>query len=309
VALQLKSTPYDMEYRLRHRDGHWIWIHDCALSAYERDGVVHFAGVLIDVTERKQTELEVQQQRQLLTHLTRVATLGELSGALAHELSQPLTSILTNAHAALQFLARDPANLAEVRDILKDIVDENRRAGDFIHRLRALLRKGETPRQPLDLNDVTGDALRLLRSELIAQGVAVTTDMTPELPKVDGDPVALQQVLLNLMVNACDAMRLERPLERRISITTSLDGDGVRVTIADRGAGLPAENSERVFEPFFTTKVHGLGLGLVICQSIVAAHGGHLSAANNPDRGATFWFTLPARNGATPPDGRAIDPA
>jgi PAS domain S-box-containing protein len=307
AALQLKSTPYDMEYRLRHRDGHWIWIHDCALSAYERDGVVHFAGVLIDVTERKQTELEVQQQRQLLTHLTRVATLGELSGALAHELSQPLTSILTNAHAALQFLAREPANLAEVRDILKDIVDENRRAGDFIHRLRALLRKGETPRQPLDLNDVTGDALRLLRSELIAQGVAVTTDMAPALPKVHGDPVALQQVLLNLMVNACDAMRLERPLERRMSIHTALDGDGVRVTIADRGAGLPAENSERVFEPFFTTKVHGLGLGLGICRSIVAAHGGHLSAANNPDRGATFWFTLPARNGDTPHDARALD--
>jgi PAS domain S-box-containing protein len=299
-ALELKSVPFDIEYRLRHRNGHWIWIHDCALSAYERDGVIYFAGLLIDITTRKQAELEVQHQRQLLTHLTRVATLGELSGALAHELSQPLTSILTNAQAALQFLNREPLDLAEVQDILSDIVDEDRRAGEFISRLRALLRRGETPRQPLDVNEVATDVLRLLHSELIATGVAVTTQMMPGLPMVHGDPVALQQVLLNLIVNACDAMRLEDPLERRIAITTSLNADGaVRVAIADRGSGLP-DSSERVFEPFFTTKVHGLGLGLVICQSIVAAHGGHMSATNNPDRGATFWFTLPARNGADP---------
>ncbi len=303
-ALKSKWAPHDMDYRLRHRDGHWMWIHDFAMSAYEVDGVVYFAGVLIDITTRKQAELEVQQQRQLLMHLTRVATLGELSGALAHELSQPLTSILTNAQAALHFLADEPANLAEVRDILNDIVDADRRAGEFIRRLRALLRGGETPRQPLDVNEVTSDVLRLLHSELVARGVAVTSQLAPALPRVNGDPVALQQVLLNLIVNACDAMRLDAPPERRIAISTSRDGDGaVRVAIADRGAGLPAEGIERVFEPFFTTKVQGLGLGLVICQSIVTAHGGHLSATNNPDRGATFWFTLPAWNGAEPVDG------
>ena len=168
-ALKSKWAPHDMDYRLRHRDGHWMWIHDFAMSAYEVDGVVYFAGVLIDITTRKQAELEVQQQRQLLMHLTRVATLGELSGALAHELSQPLTSILTNAQAALHFLADEPANLAEVRDILNDIVDADRRAGEFIRRLRALLRGGETPRQPLDVNEVTSDVLRLLHSELVAR--------------------------------------------------------------------------------------------------------------------------------------------
>jgi PAS domain S-box-containing protein len=300
-ALKLKWAPYDMDYRLRHRNGHWVWIRDCAISAYERNGVVYFAGVLIDITRRKQAELEVQQQRQLLTHLTRVATLGELSGALAHELSQPLTSILTNAQAAQQFLAHDEIDPAELREILNDIVDADRRAGDFIRRLRALLRRGETTRQPLDVNEVASEVLRLLNSELVAHGVAVSTQLAPGLPKVNGDPVALQQVLLNLIVNACDAMRLDEPPERRIAITTSLDGDGaVRVAIADRGVGLPREGVERVFEPFFTTKVQGLGLGLVICQSIVAAHGGHLSAMNNADRGATFWFTLPAWNGAEP---------
>jgi PAS domain S-box-containing protein len=294
-GLKVKWAPYDIDYRLRHRNGHWIWVHDCAMSAYERGGIVYFAGVLIDITARKQAELEVQQQRQLLAHLTRVATLGELSGALAHELNQPLTSILTNAQAALQFLAREPADLAEVREILQDIVEEGGRAGDVIRRLRALLRRGETPRQRLDVNEVTGEVLRLLHSELIAHGMAVTTQMAPGLPAVNGDRIALQQVLLNLIVNACDAMRLAEPAERRMAITTALDGDAaVRVAIADRGPGLPTEGIERVFEPFFTTKVHGLGLGLVVCRSIVAAHGGRLSATNNADQGATFWFTLPA---------------
>src|SRR5262249_4381288 len=238
-ALKFKWAPYDMDYRLRHRNGHWVWIRDCAISAYERNGVVYFAGVLIDITTRKQAELEVQQQHQLLAHLTRVATLGELSGALAHDLSQPLTSILTNAQAALQFLAREPVDLAEVRDILNDIVDADRRAGEFIRRLRALLRRGETPRQPLDVNDVTTEVLRLLHSELVAQGVTVTTQMTPGLPKVHGDSVALQQVLLNLIVNACDAMRLSVASERRIAITTALDdASAVRVAITDRGAGV-----------------------------------------------------------------------
>jgi C4-dicarboxylate-specific signal transduction histidine kinase len=161
--------------------------------------------------------------------------------------------------------------------------------------MRALLRGSATPRQPLDVNEVTTEVLRLLQSELIISGVAVTAEMADALPRVDGDRVALQQLLLNLILNACDAMRVDDAAERRIAITTSSDGDrAVRMAIADRGSGLPTEDPERVFEPFFTTKAHGLGLGLVICRSIVAAHGGHLSAANNPDRGATFTVVLPA---------------
>jgi PAS domain S-box-containing protein len=298
-ALEFKREPFDIEYRMRHRNGAWIWIHDCAISTYERDGVVYFAGVLTDVTARKQAELAVQQQRQLLTHLTRVATLGELSGALAHELNQPLTAILSNAQAALRFLAREPVDLAELREILQDIADEDRRAGEVIRRLRALLRRGETPGQPLDVNELTSDVLRLAHSELIAHGVTVTAQLTPELPRVAGDRVALQQVLLNLIVNACDAMRLDEPDQRQLTVTTALDGEGaVRVAIVDRGAGIPADGIERVFEPFFTTKEHGLGLGLMICRSIIVAHGGRLWATNNPDRGATFTFTLPGQNGA-----------
>jgi PAS domain S-box-containing protein len=297
AALVRDRQPFDVEYRLRHRDGRWIWLHDRAVSTYEQDGAVYAAGVSADVTERKQAELEVQRQRQLLTHLTRVATLGELSGALAHELNQPLTSILSNAQAAQRLLAREPVDLAEVREIMQDIADADRRAGEVIRRLRALLRKGETPRQPLDVNDVTNDVLRLAHGELLAQGVNVTARLTPGLPAVRGDRVALQQVILNLIVNACDAMRLDEPARRQLNVVTASDHEGVRVAVADHGPGLPADDIERLFEPFFTTKEHGLGLGLVICRSIVAAHGGRLWAANNAERGATFCFTLPAASG------------
>jgi len=246
-----------------------------------------------DITDRKQVELEAEQQRQLLTHLTRVATLGELSGALAHELSQPLTSILTNAQAAQRFLSHEPVDLGELRDILKDIVDDDRRAGAVIHRWRTLLRKGETQFQDLDVNEVTNEVLRLAHNELIGHNVTVTTHVTPGLPAVRGDRVGLQQVLLNLIVNACDAMKLNDPARRHLTVITAPDGNGaVRVSLADRGGGISADRMERVFEPFFTTKGHGLGLGLAICRSIVAAHGGRLWVTNNADGGATFCFTL-----------------
>jgi PAS domain S-box-containing protein len=296
-ALERNRQPFDIEYRLRHRDGHWVWIHDRAMSADARDVNPYFVGLLTDITARKQAELEVQQQRQLLAHLTRVATLGELSGALAHELSQPLTSILSNAQAAQLLLAEAPVDLGELREILRDIIDEDRRAGEVIGRLRALLRRGETPRQLLEVNELTTDVLRLANSELIANAVTVTTELTPGLPWVHGDRVALQQVLLNLIVNACDAMRTE-PLEtRQLTAITRLERENlVRVAIVDHGVGLPADGAERVFEPFFTTKEQGLGLGLVICRTIVAAHGGRLWATGNGNggRGATFAFTLPA---------------
>jgi PAS domain S-box-containing protein len=294
AALEFQQEPFDVEYRLRHHDGHWIWVHDRAVCTDAGGGIVHFAGVLTDITARKHAELEVQQQRQLLAHLTRVATLGELSGALAHELNQPLTSILSNAQAALRLLDQAPVDLAEIRAILGDIADEDRRAGEVIRRLRALLRRGETARQLLDVNEVTSDVLRLARSELIGHGVTVSVQLATGLPKVRADRVALQQVLLNLILNACDAMRLEDPLRRELTVASTLDGDsGVRVAVVDRGAGLPSDGAECLFEPFFTTKEHGLGLGLVICRSLIASHGGRLGAVDNPDRGATFWFTLP----------------
>ena len=291
-----------MQYRMLTADGRVLWLHDMVrVLPGSPDGRRQLRSVMIDITERKQAELEIQQQRQLLTHLTRVATLGELSGALAHELSQPLTSILSNAQAAQRFLAREPADLAEVRDILNDIVDDDRRAGAVIRRWRTLLRKGETQLYPLDLNDVANEVLRLANTELIAHGVTVTTRLTQGLPAVLGDRVGLQQVLLNLIVNACDAMKHNERANRHLTVGTELDGaDAVKVTIADRGDGVPADKIERVFEPFFTTKENGLGLGLSICRSIVAAHGGRLGVDNNTERGATFFFALSAQPDPVP---------
>jgi C4-dicarboxylate-specific signal transduction histidine kinase len=251
-------------------------------------------GATIDITARKQAELEVQQQRGELAHLSRVTMLGELSGSLAHELNQPLTAILSNAQAAQRFLAHDNADLNEVRDILKDIVDEDKRAGEVIRRLRGLLKKDEVHHQPFDINEVVQEVLKLVRSDLVNQGVAVQADLAPALPEVNADRVQLQQVLLNLVMNACDAMAGGPAGDHKLIIRTELAaGEGIRVSVADCGVGLAPDNLEKAFEPFFTTKVQGMGLGLSVCRTIITAHGGKLWAVNNPGRGATFHFTLP----------------
>jgi len=244
---------------------------------------------------RELADLErTRQQQAELAHLSRVTMLGELSGSLAHELNQPLTAILSNAQAAQRFLAHDKVDLDELRDILKDIVDEDKRAGEVIRRLRLLLKKGEVQHQPLDVNEVVLEVLKLVRSDLVNQGVTAHTELAPGLPLLHGDRVQLQQVLLNLVMNACDAMSGVVRDERQFIIRTKpADGQGVEVAVSDRGRGIPADHIERVFQPFFTTKPHGMGLGLSVCRTILTAHGGKLWAENNPDRGATFHFTLP----------------
>jgi PAS domain S-box-containing protein len=251
-------------------------------------------GTAVDITARKQSELEIGQQRNELAHLSRVNMLGELAGSLAHELNQPLTAILSNAQAAQRFLAHDQADLNEVRNILTDIVSEDKRAGEVIHRLRLLLKKGEIQNLPLDVNEVVQEVLKLVRSDLVNQGFSAQTELAPDLPVVHGDRVQLQQVLINLVLNACDAMAGGPAGRRKLHIRTALaEGEGVCVSVADRGIGLAPDKLETIFEPFFTTKAHGMGLGLSVCRSIITAHGGKLWATNNPERGATFHFTLP----------------
>ena len=250
---------------------------------------------IVDITERKQAELEAARQRHDLAHLARVTTLGELSSSLAHELTHPLTAILSNAQAAQRFLDGDDVDLSEVREILKDIVTEDQRAAEVIHRLRRLLKKGEPQNycDDVDLNEVIGDVLKLMRNDLITQNVTVNTDLAQDLPPVTGDRVQLQQVLLNLVLNACEAMTGNGSSKRQLLIASKLTKSAVRVSVTDRGGGIPEQKMEQVFERFFTTKKKGMGLGLSICRTIIDAHRGKIWATNNADRGATFHFRLP----------------
>ncbi|RJG06069.1 PAS domain S-box protein [Noviherbaspirillum cavernae] len=267
-------------------------------EAFDNAGDVSFIIVMRDVTEQRRIELRVQKQRKQLTHLARVAVLGQLSAALAHELNQPLTAILSNAHAAQRFLAREDVDLNEIRDILQDIVDADRRAGDVIHRLRALFLKGEIKLLPLNLNDVVTEVLSLARSDLIARKIDVALRMEPNLLNVRGDRVQLQQVLLNLITNACEAMMDGANAVRRLAVVTSNSDDGmVRMEISDTGQGIEPHAIDRLFDSFFTTKAHGLGFGLSISRSIITDHDGRIEAMNNKEGGATFRVNLPAHAG------------
>ena len=248
-----------------------------------------------DITERRNVERATARQRDDLAHMSRVAMLGELSGSLAHELNQPLTAILSNAQAAQRFLAQSPPRVDKLDEILVDIVKSDRRAEAVIQRLRSLLRKEDSQRQPVDVNEVVTEALRVMRSDLLSRQVAVGSDLAEALPTVSGDRNQLQQVLLNLVINGCEAMDAQ-PANRRLEVRTRTTARGdVEIAVVDQGEGIPPGKLDAIFDPFVTTKVAGMGLGLAICRSIVAAHGGRLWATNNADRGATLHCELPAR--------------
>jgi len=258
------------------------------------EGLLVLASI-IDISERKRAELEAARQRTEMAHLSRVTTLGELSGSLAHELNLPLGAILSNAQAAQRMLANGKTDLAELREILNEIVSEDKHAGEVIRRLRLWLQKGEVQQHSLSINKVVRDVLKLIRIDLINQNVIVNIQLARNLPAITGDPVQLQQVLVNLVVNACDAMAECDIAGRRLVICTGPEnrGSAVIVSVIDMGGGVPKEKMEQIFEPFFTTKGKGMGLGLSVCRSIITAHHGKLWATNNADRGATFHFTLP----------------
>ena len=246
-----------------------------------------------DITERRRQERELEVQRHELAHLGRVALLGELSGAVAHELNQPLAAILTNARVAQRMMATGAPDQVMLREILEDMVADSLRAGSVIHRVRGLIRKDDAIRQLVNPNDVVTDVLDLAHSDLIRRGVTVATDLPASVSLVSADRVQLQQVLLNLIVNACDAMVDNAPRDRTLTMTVAEEGTIVRISVADCGPGVAAGLIDAVFEPFVTSKPQGLGLGLAICRSIIGAHGGRIWAANNPSHGATFSFVLP----------------
>jgi two-component system, LuxR family, sensor kinase FixL len=240
-------------------------------------------------------ELEAQRLRQELAHIGRVSAMGELTASLAHELNQPLTAILNNAQVAQRFLAAEVVDVAEMREILNDIVADDKRAADVIRRLRLLLKKGDLEYVSLDLNEVVTEVARLVMSDAAIRNVPMRLETAAGLPRVRGDRVQLQQVVLNLVLNGLDAMREPGAREGGLVIRTLSDGAGlVAVAVQDAGPGIADKDADHIFNALYTTKSEGIGMGLAIVRTIVDAHGGRITAENNPDGGATFQFTLPA---------------
>ena len=264
--------------------------HLLRLTALELQGAPHAVGLGIDISEKRAYEREAASQRQKMEQLTRVASVSELSSSLAHEINQPLAIILSNAQAAQRLLAREVPDLRELKEILDDIVTADIRAADVIKRLRSILQQGVPVLEPVSASGLIDQALKICLPDLKAAGIQVVRRLPKRLPLLPADRIPIEQVLLNLFKNACEAMQESR--ERVLTISCVTEGPALRFSVKDTGCGLP-DDAESVFEAFQTTKPRGLGLGLTICQSIVRAHGGRLWADRNRARGATFHFTLP----------------
>jgi two-component system sensor kinase FixL len=288
---------FESEHRLILPYGKTRWVIVRGRCLHDEQGkLLELIGVTIDVTAQKQAELQLQIQREEMSHLNRVALMGEMTASVAHELNQPLTAIANNAAAARRFLERGMINPELLQELLQDMVADSRRAAEVIRGIRALVRKDtNVARSVLNLNTVIADTIRLVSSDIVLRESMVTTEMDHSLPQVEAAPVQIQQVLLNLIMNALDAVEALPPLERRIIVTTrSLAGEAAQVTVRDFGVGLPKDRPEKVFDHFFSTKQTGMGMGLTIVRSIVETHGGKITAENAPGRGACFSFQLPA---------------
>jgi C4-dicarboxylate-specific signal transduction histidine kinase len=225
--------------------------------------------------------------------------MGEMTASFAHELNQPLTAIANTAAAARRFLERGNMEPELLKELLQDMVADSRRAGEVIRGIRSLVRKDASVHTHISVNAVIGDTVRLVSSDVLARDSVVTTELDPHLPQVNGEPIQIQQVLLNLIVNALDASENLPPNERRIIISTRLEKQTVEVIVRDFGTGLPADRPDKIFDHFFSTKENGMGMGLAIVRSIIEAHGGTISGENAPDRGACITVRLPALRSAT----------
>ena len=300
-----KGTPLDFEHRLLMPDGSIKHVHVVGHATQEDgSGTPEFVGAITDITERKQAEAEARESERRyrevqmdLAHANRVATMGQLTASIAHEVNQPIATARNNAASALRFLSRDPPDLEEVREALGCIVNDVDRAGDVIAGIRKLITKAPAPRDDcLDINEAIREVIVLTRGEALKAGVAVQMQLAEGLPLVQGDRVQVQQVLLNLILNAVEAMSSVDDASRELSISTGRGADGILIAVRDSGPGIDPEHVERVFQSFYTTKPEGIGMGLAICRSIVDAHEGRLWADANEPRGAVFQFTLPAGN-------------
>jgi PAS domain S-box-containing protein len=287
---------FEIEHRILRPDGETGWVIMRGRSLCDEHGKpLELIGVTIDVTAKKQADLQLQVHRQEMAHLSRVAMMGEMAASLAHELNQPLSGIISNARAGERFIDRGDVDLRELSNLLADIVADGRRAGDVIRGIRSMIRKDAPARQRVNLNDLVMNVVHMVKPDAMHHCCELETLLEPNLLALEADPIQLQQVLINLVINAFDAMR-DTPLNRRkVVIATERNGDGaIRTSVRDYGVGISEEAHGQLFDHFFTTKPEGLGMGLGLVRSIVESHGGTVAAENVEGEGAEFHFILPA---------------
>jgi C4-dicarboxylate-specific signal transduction histidine kinase len=285
------------EYPVSLPDGSTKYVQSVAKPFVNSFGSLEYIGVLVDITDRRRAEGALRNAHEMqmqLAHANRVATMGQLTASIAHEVTQPIAATLADAQAALRWLGAQSPNLEEVREALDSIVRDANRAGEVIGRIRALIRKAPRRKDSVDINEAIREVIELTRGEVVKNGVSVCTELPDGLPLIEGDRVQLQQVVLNLIVNAVQALGTLADGTRELLITTAqAKPHEVLVAVKDSGAGLAADDLEHILEPFYSTKLDGMGMGLAICRSIVEAHGGRLWVEANEPRGAVFRFTLP----------------
>ena len=296
-----EQKPVEYEHRLLMPDGSVKHLRIVARCAKLEPGTVEFIGAAMDVTAARRAEAELQEAQAELARVTRVTLMGELAASIAHEVNQPLAGVVTSANAGLNWLAKDPPNLLKTREAIERILRDGTRAGEVLNRIRNLLKKTPLTKSPVGLNQIIRDVLALTASELRQNNVELSLALDSKLPAIIGDSVQLQQVLLNLIMNAVEAMASaanRRKILRVLSESGSLDGSpAVSVKVSDTGIGLSAADAGRLFEAFHTTKPKGMGMGLWISRSIIESHGGRLTAQSNDGPGATFQVLLPADTG------------
>jgi PAS domain S-box-containing protein len=298
----LDGKDWQLEHRLLMPEGSVKSVNVVARAVRDESGSVEFLGAIMDVSAARQAAQELREAQAELAHITRVTTLGELTASIAHEINQPIAAVVTNAAAGLGWLKGEPPNLDEVRATLGYIAKDAQRAGDVMHRIRALARKAPLRMARFDLNEAVLDVIGLTRNELARHGVSLQTEFATGLPLIEGDRIQLQQVILNLILNAVEAMSGLDNGTREARISTKREAsNAMLVTVRDFGPGLDPQSVDRLFKAFYTTKPDGLGMGLAICRSIIQAHGGRLWATANEPRGAVFQFTLPLERDETVP--------
>ena len=288
------GRPMESEVRLRRTDGLYTWFLVRNVPVRDEGGiVVRWYGSGIEIEDRKRAEQERERLRRLeaeIAHINRVSVLGELTASIAHDVKQPISATISNASACLRWLNRDPLDVDELRRTAQSIINDGWRAAQIIDRVRSLYKKASPKRELLEMNEIVREMVSLLQSEAARHAVSIRTDLATEVPRITADRVQLQQVFMNLMLNAIEAMKEAGGV---LAINSQMEAGGLRVSVSDTGVGLPAEKADQIFDAFFTTKPQGSGMGLAISRSIVESHGGRLWATPNDGAGATFHFTLP----------------